>query len=370
MKIQCDREKLLRAFQMVAGVVPARSPKPILRNAKLDVSADGATLMGTDLEVGMRIDLPDLTVEAPGSVVLPIDRGGAILREASDEKLSIESDGKRIRIEGNQSKFQLPCENPAEYPAVPGFEGEDYFEMAAPFFRGLIHRTVFATDNESTRYALGGVLLEIEGEQIIGVGTDGRRLARQMGPIKVIGKGKTSETMTIVPTRAMQILERALAENQEDVRLAVRDNDILVKSQKTTVFARLVEGRFPNWRGVFPNADEAVRIDLTAGPFYTAVRQASIVISEERRGVEFAFGEGKVALASHGAELGEAHIELPTAYDGPDISVKLDPRYVSDFLRVLEPDQAFVLELRDKETAAVCSTEDGYSYVIMPLARN
>jgi DNA polymerase III subunit beta len=29
-----------------------------------------------------------------------------------------------------------------------------------------------------------------------------------------------------------------------------------------------------------------------------------------------------------------------------------------------------VLEMQDSESAAVCSTDDGYSYVIMPLARD
>ena len=55
MKALCNREGLLAAFGMVSGVVPARSPKPILQNVKLVASDDeGSTLMGTDLEVGIR----------------------------------------------------------------------------------------------------------------------------------------------------------------------------------------------------------------------------------------------------------------------------------------------------------------------------
>ena len=62
-------------------------------------------------------------------------------------------------------------------------------------------------------------------------------------------------------------------------------------------------------------------------------------------------------------------VELPIAYDGADIGITLDPRFLSDFLKVLEPEQTFTMELRDAESAAVCSTEDGYAYVVMPLAR-
>ena len=368
MKITCDREKLMRAFQTAASVAPLRSPKPILQNVKLEAAAESVTLMGTDLEVGIRIEVPGFVVEAPGSVVLPIDRFGSILRETSDEKLTIESDGKRILVEGRQSKFQLPAEDPIEYPNVSTFEEKSYHELSARFFRELIRRTVFATDTESTRYALGGVLIELTAEEIVAVGTDGRRLAKQTGPAKTVAAEDAADKTTIIPTRAMQLMERAMADNEEQILLAARDNDVLIKSQRSTIYARLVEGRYPNWRGVFPKQEDVIRFDIATGPFYAAVRQAAIVTSEDRRGVDFRFGEGKVLLAGHGAERGESHIELPIAYDGPEIKIKLDPHYLSDFLKVLSPDQTFTMTLKDSETAAVCTTDDGYSYVIMPLA--
>jgi DNA polymerase-3 subunit beta len=369
MKATCDREKLWHAFQTAASVAPARSPKEILKNVKLEVSPTGAMIMGTDLEVGIRIEVAGVEVEAAGSVLLPIARFGSILRESSDEKLSVESDGRRTVVRGQWSEFQLPCENPDEFPPVVAFEEERYHELPARFFRELVRRTVFATDNESSRYALGGVLLELSPNAITAVATDGRRLARQEGPATSVGGHQSGDTMTIVPTRAMQILERATADNEENIRLSARENDVLVHSGNATVYSRLVEGRYPKWRDVFPRRDDAKRIELTVGPFYAAVRQAAIVTSDERRGVEFTFGEGKVVLAGHGAEHGESRIELPIAYDGPPLPINLDPRYVSDFLRVLDPEQAFAIELRDQESAAACFTEDGYGYVIMPLAR-
>ena len=70
MKITFEREKFHAAFQTAAAVAPARSPKPILQNVKLEVAADGATLMATDLEVGIRISVPGVMVETPGNAVL------------------------------------------------------------------------------------------------------------------------------------------------------------------------------------------------------------------------------------------------------------------------------------------------------------
>jgi DNA polymerase-3 subunit beta len=370
MKILCEREKLLRDFQTAASVAPSRSPKPILQNLKLEVHDDRGILMGTDLEVGIRIDVEGLSVEAPGSVVLPISRFLSILRESSDEKLAIESDGRKIQVRGQRSEFQLPSENPDEFPAVGVFDEERYHEMPARFFREIVRRTVFATDNESSRYALGGVLLELTGDHITAVATDGRRLARQEGPAKAVGEHSSGDRMTIVPTRAMQLLDRALGDKEDVLQLSARENDVLVKSGRVAMYSRLVEGRFPKWRDVFPRRDNTQKIELSTGPFYAAVRQAAIVTSDERRGVDFTFAQGKAVLTAHGAEFGESHVELPIAYEGPEIVITLDPRYLNDFLRVLNPEATLLLELRDAESAAVCSTDDGYAYVIMPLARD
>ena len=197
-----------------------------------------------------------------------------------------------------------------------------------------------------------------------------RRLARQEGPAKSVGGHHTGDKMTIIPTRAMQLIERAIGDGDENLLLAARENDVLVKSSKATIYTRLVEGRFPKWRDVFPRHESTAKIELTVGPFHAAVRQAAIVTSEERRGVEFAFGEGRLVLSGHGAEYGESHVELPIAYDGQKRDVMLDPRFVNDFLRVLDPETNITLEIRDGETAVVCNTQDGYAYVIMPLARD
>jgi len=368
MKLTCEREKFLHVFQTAASVVPPRSPKPILENVKLEATVEKTTLMATDLEIGIRIEAAGFEVQSPGDIILPIRRFGSILRESSDAKLYLESDGNRTLVRGGQSEFQLPMQNPAEFPTVPPFEEQQYHQMPARFFREMLRRTAFASDTESSRYALGGVLIELSSDRIIGVATDGRRLARQEGPAKAVAGHETSEN-TVIPTRAVLLMERALADNDEDIQLAASENQVQVKSQRTTIYSRLVEGRYPKWRDVFPKHQDMVKIELNVGPFYAAVRQAAIVTTEEHRGVDFTFGEGKVVLAGHGAEMGESHVELPVAYDGPELHVKLDPRFMGDFLKVLEPERMFNLHLRDAQSAVVCYTDDGYGYVIMPLSR-
>jgi len=370
MKVTCERDKLLAAFQIAAAVVPTRSPKPILQNVKFETTKDGAVLTATDLEVGVRVQAGGVSPEAPGSVLLNVSKFSQILRECTDATLKIESDGRGTVVRGERSEFRLPAENPDEYPAVAEFKETAYWELPARLLRELIRRTVFATDNESSRYALGGVLLEYSGSELTAVGTDGRRLAVMKGPAQAVGGYKGSEGMTIVPTRAMQLIERSLADGDAEVQIVARGNDLLVRTPRVVVFSRLVEGRFPKWRDVFPKREGAQKIPMVVGPTYSAVRQAAIVTSEESRGVDLTFNDGKVVMSGRAAESGQSRVELPITYDGPSITIALDPKYLNDFFRVLDTEKNFTMELKDGESAAICSTDDGYGYVIMPLARD
>ncbi len=371
MKLTCDREQLLSAFQTASAVAPARSPKPVLQNIKLEATKEATVLLATDLEISIRIDVGGMEVETPGAALLPIGRIGPILRESgSDARLVLETTAQGTVVKGERSEFKLPAENPDEFPAVTAFTEGKYHELPGRLFRELIRRTLFATDNESSRYALGGVLLEMVDKRITAVGTDGRRLAKMEGPATSVGGHSNADSMTIVPARAMQLMERAFSDSDEQVQIAARSNDILVRTPRVTIYSRLVEGRFPKWRDVFPNRQDAQKIELPVGPFHAAVRQAAIVTSEESRGVDFAFSNGGLVLTARAAEVGQSHVELPVSYQGPDVTITLDPRYLSDFLKVLNPDQNFTLELKDAASAAVCHTDDGYGYVIMPLARD
>ncbi len=370
MKIVCNREKLLHAFQNVASVAPQRSPMAILQNVKLEVAEGGATLMATDLEVGVRYQTSGIDVEVPGEVVLPTDRFGRILRESSDETFRIECDGKSASVRGERSKFNLPVANASEFPPVAGFDEESYYEVPARLLRELIRRTLFATDAESSRYALGGIKLEVEEGILTAVATDGRRLAKMAGPVQTTGEPVGFGEATIVPSRSMQLIERVISDSDSEVQIAIRQNDLLVRTSCATVFTRLLEGRFPRWKEVFPQRTDSSKIELSVGPFNSAVRQAAIATSDESRGINFTFGEGSLVLAGRAAEVGDSHVELPINYNGKSITISLDPRYMIEFLKVLDDNQTFTIDLSDGDSAAVCSTDDGYGYVIMPLARD
>ena len=369
MKVKINRESFQKVFQVAAAVAPARSPKTILQNVKMDVTEKGGLLTATDMEVGVRLNIPDLDVDTAGSAVIPVQRLNMILRESSDEFLFIESDPDKTLVTGQSSRFELQSQNPDEFPEVADFEDSDYFEVTAGVMRELIKRTLFATDSESSRYALGGVLLEMEGDSIVAVGTDGRRLAKMQGALSKTGN-PTAGSATIVPARAMQLIERILPEDSVKIQLAARANDLLIREPGCVFYTRLVEGRFPKWRDVLPDRKDSNRIDIPVGPMYSALRQAAIVSSDESRGVDFTFNQGSLVLSNSTAEVGQSRIEMPVPFDNEELTITLDHRYVADFLKVLQPDKTFTLDIENGDQAAYCVTDDNYGYVIMPLAKD
>lgn len=369
MKIKINRESFFRVFQIAAAVAPARSPKTILQNVKIEVTKDEGILTATDTEVGVKLTVPDLEVVTPGSAVVPVSRLSMILRESSDDLLEIDASSDKTLITGANSRFELQAQNPDEFPEVSGFDDKDYYEINANVLKELIKRTLFATDSESSRYALGGVLLEMDEKTITAVGTDGRRLAKMQGVLKKVGKPQAAAT-TIVPSRSMQLMERILPDGEVPVQISARANDLVMKEANGIFYTRLVEGRFPKWRDVLPKRESANRIDIPVGPMYSALRQAAIVASEESRGIDFTFNKGSLVLSNSTAEIGQSRIEMPVPFDQDELTITLDHRYVADFLKVLQPDKTFTLDVENAEAAAYCETDDNYGYVIMPLSKD
>ena len=370
MKITINRDTFAKAFNTAQTVAPSRSPKPILQNLRLDATEEGVFLMATDMEVGARIEVEGVEVHAVGSVILPLPRFGKILKESTETHLKLSTTKAGTVVKSGNSKFTLQSEDPAEFPDVQGFTETKYHEVNSKDLKQLIRRTLFASDMESGRYALGGVLLEMESDKIVAVATDGRRLAKmECNAVSVEDHGN-NENMTIIPSRAMQLIERALFDIDDTVKVSTNNNSILVCAGNATIYARLVEGRFPKWKDVLPDKDETNAITMDIAPMSSGLRQAAIVASDESRGVDFSFGNNKATMSIQTAEVGQSDIEVPIEYDGEHMEITMDHRFVTDFFRSLDSRRQFKLYMSDQDTSALFTTDDDYEYVVMPLARD
>ena len=233
----------------------------------------------------------------------------------------------------------------------------------------MIRRTVFAAAKESTKFAMTGVLWEVEGKNLRLVATDSKRLALAIGPVISHDAAETKGQSHLVPTKAMQLLERHIQTLGEDepVRISLRPNEALFQTDTTTIYTRLVEGRYPPYREIFPKKAMA-KINLPVVPFLTAVRQSAIMTDQETKRVAFRFGPKLLMMEAQGPTTGRSKVPMPIEYDGTPIDINFDPHYLVEMLRVLQPEDALVLELVDGSRPALFKCGADYSYLVMPLA--
>jgi DNA polymerase-3 subunit beta len=369
MKLWIERERFAALFSLAAMVAPPRSPREILTNIKIQALGNEAVITASDMDLAIRLHTTLVTVERPGVVVLPVGRFNGVLKEVTDEKLLIEVINDQAVITGVSSRFELPLVDPDEFPVVEDFSDKNYLEMPSRVLKEMIKRTAFAADVESTRYALSGILLEPQSDQLMtAVATDGRRLAKMDGVVRVVGEVNTQQT-TIAPTKAMLLVEKMLPDDDSPLRLAVDSNELRVQTTSGTIHSRLVEGRFPKWKDALPQNRSSLKVDILAGTLYSALRQAAIVSDAETRGVDFWFSNGTLVVNSQAAQIGNARIEVPINYDGDEVKTALDLRFLTDMLRVVGQDQLIRMDIEGPQTAAYLTTNDSFGYVIMPLTR-
>ena len=175
-------------------------------------------------------------------------------------------------------------------------------------------------------------------------------------------------TSTIVPAKAMSLIERTLDDADSEIQIAISDNDILIKNPRLTMYSRLLEGRFPKWRDAIPE-ESNYKIELPAGDMLNNVRQESIVSSEESKGMALTFSTGNLSAVASTSEIGDSHVEMPAGYEGDDVKVVLDCNYMIDGLRVVDPESTVTIEFLSNESSVAFRTDDGFEYVIMPLVK-
>jgi len=367
MKAICPREVLLAACQLASAAIPAKGVKPILSNIKAAAADGRCTLMATDLELGIRLELASLTILEPGEAILPAAKLIAILRESRDNELEVEANASACVVKGESLFFEMPSEDPAQFPEWPTFTEDKYHEITAGTLREMIRRTLFAAADENQRYSMSGVLWEVEGDTVRLVATDGKRLALTQGVATPSGGHSTKGQAPVVPAKAMSLLERNLQGDAEEVvKVCLRSNDVLFRTETSMLYSRLVEGRFPDYRQVLPKK-QVTKVPLMVGQFHAAVRQAAIMTDDDSKRVTLRFDKNKLTLEAQGQTTGRSKIDLPVAYDGKPLPINFNPAYLADMLKVLPADAEVSLELIDGANPALFRFGATYSYLVMPL---
>lgn len=370
MIVTCQRDGLLSACQIVSQVVPSRTTMPVYQNIKIVADGERLVLMATDLEVGIRYDLRGVAIEEPGQAVVQASRLIAILRECRDTEVRIDADGRRTKIHTSDSDYEMPGEDPSAFADIADFAtGDRYYELAAGDLQRMIRRTVFAAAKDEGKYAMRGVLWDMEDKKARLVATDGKRLAVAAGACMAQGAGETKGQSHLVPPKAMSLVERIVSEGDanQPVQVCLRANDALFRTERAVVYSRLVEGRFPPYRDVIPKK-ATCKVPMVAGEFLSAVRQAAIMTDDESKRISFQFTAGAVTLQAQGATTGKSKVNLKLPdYTGGSVEISFDPAYLTEVLRVVDGGEVLQFDLIDGQKPAVLRSGEDYLYLIVPL---
>ncbi len=364
MKVICNRGALLEAISVAGNVVAARTPKPVLQCLKLTAEDNALTIAATDLEVAIRYSDNQVQIDQPGEALLPADKLRDIVRESVDDTLAIEVTGDNASIRGQDSHFKIFTQAVKDFPPVPDFSGEADFTLSAGHLKQLIGQTLFAAAKESTRYAFNGVLMVARGKKIHLISTDGRRLAQANGDL-IEDKLPKDGAKAIIPAKALNLIDKLIDDPEEAVSFQVRENQVIFHTSSATLTSNLVEGQFPPYEDVIPK-DTDKKMTAGTADFLSAVKRASLLTTEESKGVRLAFGKKGLKLTSRSPESGEAEVNFACKFEGSDVEIGFNPTFLTDALRVVDSDE-ISLELTAPNRPGLLRGGANFLYVIMPV---
>lgn len=252
MKLVVKREPFTAALSAAAAVVPLRGVRQNLKNALLVADKDGnLEIQATDLEVGLRYKLKAESVKNPASLCLPCTTLAGLLKECTEDVVTLETEGAKGILTVGRDRFEIVGQESSDFPDVPDLGDGATLPVPASEIARIIDRTLFAAAREQGRFAINGVYMQFKDKTLEVVATDGRRLAYCKRKLK--GSG-TLEDGVIVPVKMMQEVRKLcdpIAEG-ENVELAVRGRNFLVRGGDVTLSSLLVEGIFPKYQQVIP----------------------------------------------------------------------------------------------------------------------
>ena len=371
MKLSIEKSQLVSALQIVTPITDKSSSKPILSNFLLEAKPgkDGGVVefSATDYEISLKGEFPAQVSEA-GSVCISAKKVLEVCREFLSEQIIVTSDDQLwVTLEGGPSRLRLPSVDIGLYPQMEAPELPNRFRMSAQELRRCIDMTIFATMTNETRKNLMGVCLKlVEGSSTQWIATDGHRLAQVVKDVEGVSANGAPEV--IVPRKALVEMQRVLERSEDSVEIAFDDRNLLLNAGKIVLMTRLIEGKFPNVDPVIPrDNDKSVRVNRER--MMNALKIVSFMSSEKIKPVKMSLQPASLRLESERAEYGDVADELPVDYEGEELKIGFNARYLLDVLGVAGGSDQ--VELKLKGSLAPCLIQvpgdDSFLSVVMPL---
>ncbi len=372
MELIFEREKLWEAMQIVGSVAASRNTLPILANVLIRAAEDQIQLAATDLEVGIKSVVQGEVVE-PGSITVPAKKLADIVRELPSSTSSGELAkvrlatlaNDRVEIDCENAKFRVVGLTDEEFPSLPEV-GNDFFTLSSDVLRSMIQKTSFAVSTEETRHFLNGVYFNVTSDLVRMVATDGKRLAvATQQQEKQVGE---KEIGVIIPTKAVSNVVRTFTDD-EDVKIALLENQIAFAAQNMTLISRLIEGEYPDYQAVMaPAMSNEIKLSVNTEYLFSVIRRVSLLANPKTPSIRMEAKDSELNVSASTPELGEAQEMMQVSIEGGNVEIAFNARFVMDVLRNIEADEV-LFKFRDSLSPVLVtpSEENNYMCVIMPM---
>ena len=375
MKVRIGRDELLTGLQRVQGVVEKRNTMPILSNILIEAKQEGAEIVATDLEIGMR-GLYKATVQKPGGITVSARKLYEIIKELPSGEIELTSgDNNWTTIQAGKSQFKVVGLPSTDYPALPAIEREGLTPLAGAGLLELIRKTLFAAGDNDARYILNGLLVTLISSEkkttLRLVGTDGHRLAvaeQELG--KSGAKGAPQEIKAIIPKKAAHEMQRLLEEGGDgEPLIGFTKNLMIFRKSGLLLTSRLMEGTYPNYQQVIPkDKEQDKRVTVSKPEIEGALRRVAVLSRDKTNAVKVTFATGKITLFSSNPDFGEATEELPAQYKGESLTTGFNARYLLDVLGVVDGES---VTMQMDAPLSPCLVREpgntGFTCVVMPV---
>ena len=368
MKFSTSCAQLVAQLGIVSRVASTRSAVQALSGVQLSAGADGGELRATDMEVGLRVPLA-ADVQREGTVVLPARLMVEVARALPAEHASFElrAAEQDVEIVSGSATFHVRTLRAEDFPPLPEPGGDNVVEVPAAAFVETINRVARSASRDETRPILTGILVSASGEELRMVATDSYRLSVKETRLERPLEGGFEAN---VPARALQELARiAQSADADTLTVSVRSNQIVFEVAGDVLSSRLIDGQFPNYRQLLPDAYEH-ELSLSSSEVTDVVRRVSLM-AQKNAPLRLRFAEGELTVSAQTPDVGEARETLPVPFAGEPFEIGFNPEFLRDGLESAEGTD-LVLKLISPLRPGLIESADGsgFLYLIMPIRLN
>jgi DNA polymerase-3 subunit beta len=372
MEILVTREEMLKAIGRVQGIIEKKSNMPILSTVLLSTSGNGINVAATDLEIGYQ-ELLSANVLKEGSITLPGRKFFEILKETRKEQINIkEIENHRVIVSDGVARFDLGFIPPEDYPQIVEPSGILFAILNGSLLADMIDKTIYAVSMEEAGYRLSGVFMQslpsdgVSGPVLAAAATDGHRLSLVEIPFADAEKIAPPEGI-MVPRKGVAELAK-LAGEAEQIMIGVQKKVLQAKTERSSLVMRLLDSRFPDYRGVIPAKADLNTIELRRLSLLEAMKRMAILCDDRHRAVRITLEGETMEVFSTNPDVGEARESMAVRYKGERMEVAFNPRYFIDALQPMASENVS-LGFVDSQKPCVISGEadEGFVGLIMPM---